>query len=145
VNSLNKYLNFDYRSFILSLIRSGKYRLETFDDSDVPVPIIFTTFYIDGDALNEINMVDGQVLAEINQEKVAQHLKEVEIQTGSINIFIKHIQAAAFVLFSIAPWLYHPFDHLSLKVGISGFIALIVYLARKSIPKLIIRIAGKFF
>jgi hypothetical protein len=142
VNSLNKYLKFNYGSFISSLIQSGRYRLITFDDHKVP--IISTTFYLDGDAMIEINRVDDIILAERNPQKVDAHLKEVERQSGSVQIFIKHIQAAAALVFSVLPWLYHPTDQISLKIIFSGIIAGFVIVVRKWIPKIVIRIVGKF-
>lgn len=125
------------------MIKKGRYRLITFDDQEVP--IISTTFYIDGDALNEINMVDDQILAESHPDKLDEHLKKVEMHASSINILIKQIQAMAFALFALMPWFYYSYDQVLVKLGVSGILGLLVYLVRKWIPKVVVGIIGKIF
>lgn len=125
------------------MIKKGRYRLITFDDQEVP--IISTTFYIDGDALNEINQIDNKVLAENHPDKLDEHLKKVELHASSINVLIKQIQAVSFALFASLPWFYYSYDQVFVKLGVSGFLGLLVYFARKWIPKVVVKIVGKIF
>lgn len=143
MNLFIKYLNFDYGSFILPLILKGRYCLVTYDDSKIP--IVSTTFYIDGDALNEVNMVDNTILADLYPDKLKLHWKIIEQKTASIHVLSRHIQAITFAFFSALPLVYQPMDQIYLNLGISGVIGLIIILIRKLIVKYFIKAVGKIF
>ena len=91
--SLSKYLSFGYLKFLIPLIKSGIYRLDTFDDNKLR--IITTNFYIDGDASTVLyyeNEESDNLLAELNKEKVTEHLQIVEKKVGSMDVFYTQIQ-----------------------------------------------------
>jgi hypothetical protein len=133
VNSLSKIFNFKYLAFIGPLVRKGRYELITRDDGDRI--IIITRFYIDGDVMTELNMVDDELLAVQHPEKAEQHLGMVSKRAGSIEVFRKQVHLVAGSVMTIFPWFVKPGDHIEIKALVSAGIALSFILLRRLISR----------
>lgn len=130
-SSLKKYFSFGYFNFIVPLFKNGIYRLESFDDNNER--LLSTTFYIDGDASTElypVNEESDELRVETNPEKVSEHMKVVEKNVGTMDVFYTQIQLIIGFIGTIITFLYakmhfNPLTAAGITIGLGTFFILI--------------------
>jgi hypothetical protein len=122
-------------------MKSGIYRLESVDENNLP--IITTTFYLDGDTSTELYCVNEDstvLLVESNEEKLTEHLKTVEKKVGTMDVFYTQIQVIIGVIGTLITYFTaqmrfdDPLTSAGITIGLGTFFILI----RKYILKAII-------
>ena len=132
--SLKKYFRFDYRKFLVPMLKHGIYRLETFDDNQHR--IMTTTFYLDGDVFTELYEEGDQLLAESNKDKVEQHMKTLEERVGSMDVLYTQIQGLITLIITTCTLVYSTIKYgPAIGAGITFGIGAIVVLLRKYLLK----------
>lgn len=143
-DKIKKYLNFKYFSLVRQLLVKGQYRHTTNIPTgpDKGKPLITTTFYIDGDALNVLYLKNDELMLEEYPDKFIEHKSFLKSKIETMDIFSEHIKWFSTIFFTLFSLIIQTGDILW-QLGLAGAFALAGYFFRKYIFRFALWIAKK--
>ena len=128
---IKKRFDFSYFHLIRKLVATGRYVLTT--ENVKGEPLITTTFYADGDALNCVYLKNEEYLAEDYPAELEQHQDQLRRKIGTMDIFSEHITWFVGILSLLVSFTVHPGGSIWTQIGVSGGFVAIALLLKKYI------------